>query len=124
MGDHFDLPLFKRRQRLIVYGKRIAPPDILCRILPDRLEPELDPDRLDPVHLFQKVQDISRQAVRTGGNRKDRDIRMADGFLIERPKPLCRRVGPRVCLEIGDILSVLYLFRNALFPAFDLLRNA
>ena len=61
---------FKKQLHSVKHVQAITAADETGGLFMDRLEPQLDPHRLDPVQPSEKLQDVTAQAVRTGGDGK------------------------------------------------------
>ena len=96
-------------------GERIASPDKTGGIFVDRLQSELDPDRLDPVQTVKQCEYLVAKAVRACGNGKRDDFRIGYGFQKDTFQIFYRSVGVRVCLKVGDIFMDRTLFGDQFF---------
>ena len=103
MNDHFDIPFAEILHSLIEAGKPISPSDVLSCFFMDRLKPQLDPYRLDPVQLFQKIQYLLSQTVRSGSYRQGYDPWMRHCLLKNLPEIFHRRIGVGIRLKIRNI---------------------
>ena len=56
---------------VVIDGEGITPANVLRRMLMDRLETKLHPNRLDPVAFRKKLQHVIPKAIRPCRNRKD-----------------------------------------------------
>ena len=107
MHDDGDAGGFQLPDCFRKHPQGIASPEIVGGALMDRLQPELHPDRLDPVQIREHLHDLSVQAVRPGGDGQDHDLRPPDDFRIELPQSARVPVGICERLKIGDIFPVL-----------------
>ena len=89
----------------------------------DRLQSELDPDRLDPVQTVKQCEYLVAKAVGARGNGKRNDFRIGYGFQKDTFQIFYRSVGVRVCLKVGDIFMDRTLFGDQFFLHTELLGN-
>ena len=104
-------------------GERIATPDKTGGIFVDRLQSELDPDRLDLVQTVEQCEYLVAKAVRARGNGKRDDFRIGYGFQKDTFQIFYRSVGVRVRLKVGNIFMDRTLFGDQFFLHTELLRN-
>ena len=87
----------------------------------DGLKSKFHPDRFDPIQALQQLQDIRRQTVRSGRDRKGNHIRILYGFRENPFQIICGGIRVGVRLKICNKFADRALLADQFFLGLDLL---